>query len=272
MHGTDIHTLARLPLLRGSNRRQLMLVDRLTTAIELPPERVLCEQGEPGQHFYVMLKGRAAVMRDGRLVALLGRGDWFGEMAFVAPGPAAHAPRSRPSRARPCSCSGGSGTDACSRPARRPRQRIAERAPDAGPASTRRARRRRGVARRLSGRSPSQFVAFEVLQLDHEGQHEADVRARERVVVLGAVRRARVHVDDVHAFVALARACARSTIASELGEWSRPGSRSGRARARVRDGSPGSRYTNSPNAPVYMISGLPASPVLSPSVQPNTSP
>ena len=85
MHGTDIHTLARLPLLRGSNRRQLMLVDRLTTAIDVPPEHVLCEQGTPGQHFYVMLKGRAAVIRDGRLVALLGRGDWFGEMAFVAP-------------------------------------------------------------------------------------------------------------------------------------------------------------------------------------------
>ena len=30
-----------------------------------------------------MLKGRAAVVRDGRLVALLGRGDWFGELAFL---------------------------------------------------------------------------------------------------------------------------------------------------------------------------------------------
>jgi CRP-like cAMP-binding protein len=85
MHGTDIHTLSRLPLLRGSNRRQLMLVDRLTTALEVPPERALCHQGEPGQHFYVILKGRAAVVRDGRLVALLGRGDWFGELAFVRP-------------------------------------------------------------------------------------------------------------------------------------------------------------------------------------------
>ena len=85
MHSTDIHTLARLPLLRGSNRRQLMLVDRLTTALEVPPERTLCNQGEPGQHFYVILKGRAAVVRDGRLVALLGRGDWFGELAFVRP-------------------------------------------------------------------------------------------------------------------------------------------------------------------------------------------
>jgi CRP-like cAMP-binding protein len=85
MHGTDIHTLGRLPLLRGSNRRQLMLVDRLTTALEVPPERVLCEQGEPGHHFYVVLKGRVSVVRDDRLVGLLGRGDWFGELAFLRP-------------------------------------------------------------------------------------------------------------------------------------------------------------------------------------------
>jgi hypothetical protein len=48
MRGTDIHTLARLPLLRGCNRRQLMLVDRLTSAVEVPPERALCRQGESG--------------------------------------------------------------------------------------------------------------------------------------------------------------------------------------------------------------------------------
>jgi potassium-dependent mechanosensitive channel len=86
MHGTDTQTLARLPLLRGCNRRQLMLVGRLTTAITVPPERVLCEQGEPGQHFYVVLKGRAAVIRDRRVAALLGPGDWFGELAFLASG------------------------------------------------------------------------------------------------------------------------------------------------------------------------------------------
>jgi CRP-like cAMP-binding protein len=84
MHGTDIHTLARLPLLRGCNRRQLMLVGRLTTAVDVAPDQVLCHQGDSGQHFYIVLHGRAAVVRDGRVLALLGRGDWFGEMAFSA--------------------------------------------------------------------------------------------------------------------------------------------------------------------------------------------
>ena len=40
-----------------------------------------------------------------------------------------------------------------------------------------------------------------MLEFDHERQHEPDVGARERVVVLRAVRRARVHVDHVHPLV-----------------------------------------------------------------------
>src|SRR4051794_23838839 len=46
------------------------------------------------------------------------------------------------------------------------------------------------------------LVAFEVLELDEEREHEADVRAGERVVVGGTLGRAGVHVDDRDAFVA----------------------------------------------------------------------
>jgi hypothetical protein len=44
-------------------------------------------------------------------------------------------------------------------------------------------------------------VLLEVLQLDHQWQHEADVRTRERVVARRAVRRASVNVDDADALV-----------------------------------------------------------------------
>ena len=49
-----------------------------------------------------------------------------------------------------------------------------------------------------------------MLELDHERQHETDVRAGERVVVCRSVRRAGVHVDDADALVVLgdlARPC-----------------------------------------------------------------
>src|SRR6478672_5648897 len=45
------------------------------------------------------------------------------------------------------------------------------------------------------------LVPFQVLELDEERHHEADVRARERVVVRRALRRPRVHVDDRDAVV-----------------------------------------------------------------------
>jgi CRP-like cAMP-binding protein len=41
------------------------------------------EQGERGERFYVVESGRAEVVRDGRVVETLGRGDCFGEIALL---------------------------------------------------------------------------------------------------------------------------------------------------------------------------------------------
>ena len=41
------------------------------------------QQGEPGERFYVVESGRAEVVRDGRVVETLGRGDCFGEIALL---------------------------------------------------------------------------------------------------------------------------------------------------------------------------------------------
>jgi hypothetical protein len=47
------------------------------------PRHAVFEQGEPGECFYIVESGRAEVIRDGRLVATLGRGDCFGEIALL---------------------------------------------------------------------------------------------------------------------------------------------------------------------------------------------
>ncbi len=50
---------------------------------EYAPGRAVVEQGEPGDRFYVVEAGRAEVVRDGRLVNTLGRGEGFGEIALL---------------------------------------------------------------------------------------------------------------------------------------------------------------------------------------------
>jgi CRP-like cAMP-binding protein len=85
MPNAQLRRLAQLPLVRGADRRELELFERLSTTIEVAKEQVLCSQGVEGRQFFVLLSGRAAVMRDGQLLAVLGPGDWFGEMALCSP-------------------------------------------------------------------------------------------------------------------------------------------------------------------------------------------
>ena len=50
---------------------------------EFTPRQAVFEQGERGEGFYVIESGGAEVVRDGRVVATLGRGDCFGEIALL---------------------------------------------------------------------------------------------------------------------------------------------------------------------------------------------
>jgi CRP-like cAMP-binding protein len=50
---------------------------------EFAPRQVVFEQGERGEGFYIVESGQAEVVRDGRLVETLGRGNCFGEIALL---------------------------------------------------------------------------------------------------------------------------------------------------------------------------------------------
>ncbi|HWH96594.1 MAG TPA: MFS transporter [Baekduia sp.] len=50
---------------------------------EFAPAQTVFEQGERGDHFYVVESGCAEVVRGGRVVDTLGRGDGFGEIALL---------------------------------------------------------------------------------------------------------------------------------------------------------------------------------------------
>ena len=50
---------------------------------EFPPRQTVFQQGEPGERFYIVESGRAEVVHDGRIIAMLGHGDCFGEIALL---------------------------------------------------------------------------------------------------------------------------------------------------------------------------------------------
>src|SRR5262249_53003979 len=47
------------------------------------PGQEVFRQGDIGDRIYIVLSGRAEVVRDERMVASLGRGEYFGEMALL---------------------------------------------------------------------------------------------------------------------------------------------------------------------------------------------
>jgi len=78
-----------MDLLRGvwlfeqCSLRELDLIQRATTEVEVPTGKPLTRQGELGREFVVIVEGNAVVTRDGTEIASLGPGSFFGEMSLL---------------------------------------------------------------------------------------------------------------------------------------------------------------------------------------------
>jgi CRP-like cAMP-binding protein len=55
---------------------------------------MIIRQGEPGEHFYIIRRGRVEITKDGRFIASHGAGETFGEIALLY-----HIPRTASVRA-----------------------------------------------------------------------------------------------------------------------------------------------------------------------------
>jgi CRP-like cAMP-binding protein len=84
---SKIELLKRVPLFGGLSKRGLSEIAKIADEIDLPEGKQLIRQGEPGRQFFIMLDGKAEVLRNGRRINILGAGDFFGEIALVTERP-----------------------------------------------------------------------------------------------------------------------------------------------------------------------------------------
>lgn len=80
---TDLALLRRVPMFRTLPLPSIEHLARGLETVETPAGVRVFEQGDAGDHFYVIESGRAEVVGDGRPVAGLGPGDGFGEIALL---------------------------------------------------------------------------------------------------------------------------------------------------------------------------------------------
>jgi CRP/FNR family transcriptional regulator len=76
--------VARQPLFDGTPQSVLQIIDGLAAVVEIERDRVLCRNGVTSREFFVLVSGRVAVLREGRLLAILRDGDWFGEISCLS--------------------------------------------------------------------------------------------------------------------------------------------------------------------------------------------
>jgi CRP-like cAMP-binding protein len=79
----DADRLKQLPLFTDLSKKELDRVAGWADEVELPPGKHLIEEGRFAHEFFVIEEGTAEVTSDGRHVANLGPGDFFGEIALM---------------------------------------------------------------------------------------------------------------------------------------------------------------------------------------------
>jgi CRP/FNR family cyclic AMP-dependent transcriptional regulator len=84
--------LRRVPLLSALNEQQIESLAAASARRNFPKGRTIVSEGEPSQSLYILLSGRAKVQRsdsEGKevILAVLGSGDFFGEMSLIDDAP-----------------------------------------------------------------------------------------------------------------------------------------------------------------------------------------
>jgi diguanylate cyclase (GGDEF)-like protein len=86
---TKADALGRSPLLEGLSRGELARLSKVVEELDVGSGTVLCREGRMAREFFVIVEGEAEVTKGGERVRLLGKGDFFGEVAMIERAPRA---------------------------------------------------------------------------------------------------------------------------------------------------------------------------------------
>src|SRR5919108_6097438 len=80
---TKAATLARIPLFEHVPGSQLERFAVAAEDLDMPPGRVLCQEGRSAREFFVIIEGEAEATKGSEHVRRLGPGDFFGGVELI---------------------------------------------------------------------------------------------------------------------------------------------------------------------------------------------
>jgi CRP/FNR family transcriptional regulator, cyclic AMP receptor protein len=82
-----IEWLRQVPLFSACSARELRAIAGVVKEVDHPRGTVIATEGDPGVGLFVIVDGEAEVTIGGKRMAILRRGDFFGEIALLDGGP-----------------------------------------------------------------------------------------------------------------------------------------------------------------------------------------
>ena len=79
-------TLRKMPLLAGLSDDEIRAILPGTAWREFPPNSRVLSEGDDGYSFSILVEGDLKVVKGGRQIGVIRRGDWFGEIAYLTRG------------------------------------------------------------------------------------------------------------------------------------------------------------------------------------------
>jgi CRP-like cAMP-binding protein len=82
-----VESLRQVPLFSGLDKKELGMISKLIKEQSYAPGEVIVTTGSAGHGLYIIKEGNVSVIQDGKTVATMGPGQFFGEISVLDPGP-----------------------------------------------------------------------------------------------------------------------------------------------------------------------------------------